>query len=151
VFETTDVTIAELLAAGIQSLEQLRDLGFSEQLHLTRPYRKRLPVYMLVDKYGLSWDNGLKRVSPRSFRAFKLTAPELRLLDCDMQKFVMAGWKAKDVLALSISPSRLVRYLNMQLVHLNSLGLSIDVFVKNPLWKKDFEDQQSDFNRLIRK
>jgi len=148
VFETTDADIADLHNAGVDSLDGLRRLGFSESLHLTEPYRKRLPVFALVTHYGLGWRH-LKHLSPKAVRAFRLSAPELRLMDCDMQQLLLAKWDAKDVLHMGVAPSKLVKYLNMQLVHLNTLGLSLDKFTKNKTWLRDFENHDGAFYRLV--
>lgn len=148
VFETTDADIADLYNAGLHDLASLRKLGFSVGLHLTEPYRRRLPVFALASHFGLSWDD-IKTLSPRTVCSFKLTAAEFRLLRCEMKDLVKAQWKAKDVLHMGIAPSKLVKYLGMEVAHMNALGLSLSGFTKNERWRRDFEDKSSEFHALV--
>lgn len=148
VFESTDADVADLHNAGVCDMAALRKLGFSVGLHLTEPYRRRLPIFALASHFGLSWDD-IKHLSPRTVCEFKLTAPEFRLLGCGVSDLIEAKWKARDVLHMGIAPSKLVKYMGMQVVHLNVLGLTLDAFTANERWRRDFLDLQSDFRALL--
>ena len=148
VFESTDADAADLFNAGVCDMAALRKLGFSAGLHLTEPYRRRLPIFALASHFGLSWAD-IKHLSPRTVCEFKLTAPEFRLLGCGVSDLIEAKWKGRDVMHMGIAPSKLVKYMGMQVVHLNVLGLTLNVFTANERWRRDFVDLQSDFRALL--
>lgn len=148
IFEGSQIDLADLFVAGVQTLDELHTLGFNETLHLTRPYRKRLPIFALVSRYQLSWDN-VKHLAPATIRHFRLSAPELRLLGADFQSLLTAKLSAEDVMALGINPSDLILYLGMQAAHLGALGINMKHIMKNKRWLADFERKDSSFRDMI--
>ena len=148
VFQTSDADIADLYNAGLSSIEALRKVGFSVGLHLTEPYRRRLPVFALASHLGLCWDH-IKDLSPKTVRSFKLSAAEFRLLRCEVPDLIKARWTARDVLHLGIAPSKLVKYMGLQVAHLNALGITLPVFAEVERWKRDFDKKDSAFRALV--
>ena len=151
IFESSDADIADLFVAGAQTLQDLQQLGFNLSVHLTPAYRKRLPIFALASHYQLSWDEHLANLPPKTIHSFRLSAGELRVLGCTMTSLVKMRWKATDVLNLGVAPSKLIKYVGMQIVHMHELGLTLDVCLNNERWARDFQTRDGAFRKLVTK
>ena len=129
-----DVTVAQLYASGVDTLDALKRLGFSTGLHLKKRYHVRLPIFALAKYYGLDWsDIGAAR--RRDVPAMCLSGAEMAMLGADMPTLLRDGWKAEDVMALPCSPNALVVHLGMQRAHLETLGITREVAQQSPKWR----------------
>jgi hypothetical protein len=139
ILNSLKINLAHLTTVGINNMEQLKKIGFDVRKHLDPNYRAVLPVYMLAQVFGMSYDEHMRDVvSPKELAEMKLTKRELRLLGVTATKLIGTKKCSKDVLLqLHIAPSQQIKYLGLELAHLKILGFSAADFDREPLWKAE--------------
>lgn len=138
ILNTFKVNLAHLFVAGIRTVDQLKEIGFDAKKHLHNTYRPVMPVFLLADSFGLSWDEHLKDViSPLELSTMKLTKRELHLLGVTATKLIETKQCNKQaILNFRIKPSELMKYLGMEFVHFKILGFTARDF-DNEQWSRD--------------
>lgn len=139
VLNTLQINLAHLYVSGIMDLDQLKAIGFDVRRHLKNDFRPVLPVYMLVEHYGLSYDEHLRGVvSPNEIAAMKLTKRELRLLGVTVSKLMETKRCTKQTLLdFHLPPASMIKFMGMEYVHLQLLGFTSADFDKEEHWKGD--------------
>lgn len=150
---TADIDLAHLHLAGLWERRHLDRLGFDAAINLREQYRRRLPLFLLVDRYDVSWDSDLAQLLPAQVKLFRLRADELSLLGASMPALLAAKWTKADLFALRIRPSLLMQHCDMQASHVTAFGVALeDLHPRhrhNRIWYNDFRDGNSDFSKLF--
>jgi hypothetical protein len=101
---TNDGTIADVWNCGIQTMDELRKIGFSATIHFA--FRSVMPIHVLVEKYGASYENDMKdHMTNEQLLACKLTKFDLPLL----------GLRADALVARRFTQEQLAEFKNIGL------------------------------------
>lgn len=157
IFDTMKITIVDLYNAGIDSMTLLEQLGFDLKKHTAFVYRKALPIYFLVEKYGLSFDVHFAPMArPRGHQRQRNEGPSLfqvliqmqpskeeaLLLGITVQKLVTLGITKQELKALNIVPSSMIAFMGLEWAHLVHLGFTNEDFIKDEKWHKNIRTNE---------
>lgn len=134
--------------AGVRTLNDLCYIGFDPMRHLSAEYRAKAPAWQLVDLYGLTFadlvrrerDNGMG-MTVRTLAEYTALRPsEWALLGADAQTMLSLGMTLRDVKRINMRLDRWQRYLLLERAHLSALGITTrHVFVHELKWDKNHE------------
>jgi hypothetical protein len=96
--------IADLWNFGLQSMEDLRSIGFSAPTHFS--YRHVLPIHVLVNKFGASYEKDMKEQMTNE-----------QLLACGLRKYELPllGLRADALVARNFTPQQLASFEHIRL------------------------------------
>jgi len=137
---TRRITAGHLHRVGIRTMEDLERLGFKADVHLSKRFQAALPIYYLVEYFGLSYDKHLRSLSNEAFLAMEPKKQDLFILEVVADHLVHdRKFTPQQLMQLHIRPSSLALYINLEPSHLLdiNLGLSTDAIRDNRLWNKD--------------
>jgi hypothetical protein len=139
ILKTFKVNLAHFVTVGINSIDQLKRIGFDVREHLDPIYRPVMPVYLLAQTFGLSYDEHLANVvTPAELSDMRLMKRELRLLGVTVAKLIATKkWNKDALLKLHVAPSQMIKYLGLEFAHLKILGFQASDFDREPLWQAE--------------
>jgi hypothetical protein len=96
--------IADLWHFGLQSMDDLRDIGFSSPAHFV--YRSVLPIHVLVNKFGASYEKDMKE---------QMTNEQLAACGLRKYELPLLGLRADALVARNFTPEQLASFEHIKL------------------------------------
>ncbi len=124
VFSTMRLTCADVYKAGVDTIEQLRKLGFDERRHFKGGDRSVVPILLLVDRFGYSAPDHMRNLSNYELAACGLQKCEVRILGLTAAELVRRGATITDMSRFALSLGDWVCYGDMQLTHALAMGFN---------------------------
>ena len=130
VFATLKYTLAHLFSAGVQTVEQLRELGFSPSRHLRSQLRAVFPLHLLVQKYGFSYDKDMRaQMTNDELAASGLEKYELPLIELKAHHLVERKLNADQLARFgNLTLDDWIRFSGLQLPHAVAMGITAEKF-----------------------
>lgn len=123
IFATFKYALPHLYSAGVQTLDELKQLGFNAAIHLDKKaYGAVAPVFFLVSRYGLSYANSVADLCVDQIAQLGLSARELLVLGIDAPLLMQTGITKRELISFDIAPSNWVKFLSLQPSHLVVMG-----------------------------
>lgn len=141
VFETFKYTLPHLFLAGVQTMDELVELGFDARRHLKPAMRCAIPLFLLAERYSFDFKRHMSQLDPEEVAACGLHHFELPLINLTATDLVQGRFQTQHIKRMGISLDKLVRFAGLQLPHAIALGLTPDVIVHN--WAIDLRNVHS--------
>ena len=124
VFSTMRLTCADVYKAGVDTIEQLRALGFDERKHFKGGDRSVVPILLLVDRFGYCAPEHMRGLSNYELAACGLHKCEVRALGLTGAELVHRRATITDMSRYTLSLGDWVRYGDLQLTQALAMGFN---------------------------
>jgi hypothetical protein len=110
-------TIADVWNCGVQTMDELRKIGFSATTHFA--FRSVLPIHVLVEKFGASYERDMKdHMTNEQLIACKLTRFDLPLLGLAADALVARNFTQEELAKFAdIGLADWIRYGHLHMSH----------------------------------
>lgn len=124
IMETMKYTIAHVWNAGIQTIEDLRMIGFDPAKHLRRPLRAVFPIHFMVERYQLSTKD-FDTMTNEQIMDCDFDPNELVILGIDANFLTKRKFTAKQMAAAkSVKLDDWIGYAGFQVPHAIAMGIT---------------------------
>lgn len=124
VFDTLRYTIGHVYLAGVNHMDQLRELGFNEANAFAGGDRSVAPLVVLVERFGYNAPEHMSHMSPSQIAACHLHKCEVRAIGLTAAELVRRGATIDDIKKFSLSLSDWVCYADMKVYHALAMGFN---------------------------
>jgi hypothetical protein len=137
IFETLRYTLAHIFNAGVQTMDQLRALGFAPARHLVPSMRPVMPVHFLVERYGFTYAVDMKTSMTNdelvqcNFSPYELPLIGLSVRELAERRFTAAQMAQMTQMRLG----DWIRFAGLQVPHALAMHMTGEAVMR--YWTKD--------------
>jgi len=148
IFVTFKYSLPHIFLAGVQTIGQLRALGFDPRRHLTAPMRCTMPLFLLAERYGLTYAEHLRDLSNEQLIACAFHRYELPLIGLTASALVERRMTPALLARSKLRLDDWIRFAGLQTPHAIAMGFAPDDLVRH--WPRDLERADSPAYALYR-
>jgi hypothetical protein len=137
IMETMKYTIAHMWNAGLQTMDDLRAIGFDPAKHLRRPLRAVFPIHFMVERYNLD-TKAFDTMTNEQIIDCDFDPNELVILGIDANFLTKRKFTAKQMAAAkSVTLDDWIGYAGFQVPHAIAMNMTAKEVEKN--WKNEMQ------------